>query len=456
VTLRRRLYLALGLVALALLVGAVAVVGSQRRYLLDQVDRDLDQLRPVLEGPGDRPGPGRPGAGPPLGGSSQLSQLFLARLSSDGTVEIALRGDLLEATPALDPDHLAAEPGRTEHFTTGASAGGGRFRVLAVAVDGGGWAVAALPLEDTDAAIRRLVVTLALTSAVALGALGLIAWWIVRLGLRPIAAVTAAADAIAGGQRASRVDIDQPATEAGRLASAFNVMLDERDRGEARLRQFVADASHELRTPLTSIRGYLDLYQQGGFRGAGELDDVVRRMRAESSRMHGLVEDLLTLAHLDEGRPLARGPVDLAEVVGDAAADARAVQPERMVLTEVVADSALVVTGDDARLRQVVAALVDNALTHTPPAVAITLRARHAPGAVVVEVADTGPGMAPEVAARVFDRFYRHDAARSRARGGSGLGLAIAKGIAEAHGGTLAVSSTPGAGATFTLQLPAD
>ena len=239
----------------------------------------------------------------------------------------------------------------------------------------------------------------------------------------------------------------RPATraEAGRLAGAFNVMLNERDASEERLRRSVADASHELRTPLTSIRGYLDLYREGGFRGDGELDDVVRRMSQESNRMYELVEDLLLLTKLDEHRPLRQEPVDVAQLLSDAASDASVLQPDRRIVVD--APETVEALGDPLRLQRVVAVLVTNAPVHTDRDAELRLSAEHQSGGFELSVAGTGPGLAPDEADRVFDRFYRGDHSRARTTGGSGLGLAIAKSIVDARGGRVDLITAKGRGA---------
>jgi two-component system OmpR family sensor kinase len=269
-------------------------------------------------------------------------------------------------------------------------------------------------------------------------------------------------------------------TEVGRLTTALNGMLsrieqsfraqqasEEQARAsEGRMRRFVADASHELRTPLTSIRGFAELYRQGAVSNPEDTRRLMERIESEGARMGLLVEDLLQLARLDQQRPLTITPVDLAEVAGDAVHDARALQPDRPLSLHL--DEALsevpVVLGDEARLRQVVGNLVTNALVHTPPTAAVTVRLSDEPpagdggaddgGVVVLQVADEGPGMAPEDAARVFERFYRVDASRSRAEGGTGLGLAIVSALVAAHGGTIHLDTAAGRGATFTVRLP--
>ena len=258
---------------------------------------------------------------------------------------------------------------------------------------------------------------------------------------------------------------------------------------EERMRQFVADASHELRTPVTVIRGYAEYYRQrggldpgafttappvpapgpagnGADRGDGpltrtDMDRIIERVEQESTRMGGLVEDLLLLARLDQQRPIERRPVDLLTLAGDAVADARAIAPTRKIELAVEAGSAFLVLGDEGKLRQVIGNLMSNALTHTPDGTPVDVRiltgqkagSPPVPG-VTLEVADTGPGMTAEQAGHVFERFYRADQARGRSTGGTGLGLAIVSALVAAHGGTVCVDTAPGKGATFRLTLP--
>jgi two-component system OmpR family sensor kinase len=257
-----------------------------------------------------------------------------------------------------------------------------------------------------------------------------------------------------------------PRTEAGELGAALNRMLAriegafaERTASEERLRRFVADASHELRTPITTIRGYAELHRQGGLEDPEARWAAMERTEQEALRMGALVDDLLLLARLDQGRPLDRAPVDLGAVAADTVADTTVAHPGHVVVLD-RAPGPLVVAGDDHRLRQVVANLVGNATDHTPDGTTVTVRLAaepgppDAPGAVRLEVADDGPGMAPEVAARAFERFARGDASRSRRSGGSGLGLSIVAAIVEAHGGTVALRSHPGHGTTVAVRLP--
>jgi two-component system OmpR family sensor kinase len=296
-------------------------------------------------------------------------------------------------------------------------------------------------------------------TVIVLAVLALAAWWVIRLGVRPIKQMTETATAIAGGELSHRVPDVGPGTEAGELGVALNQMLgrieqafQEREQSEERLKQFVADASHELRTPVTTIRGYGELYRLGGLEDQAQLDEAMRRTEQEAIRMGGLVDDLLHLARLDQGRPIEHEPVDIAFLARDAARDAQAVDPDRAL--DVDPDGAHRGRGDESRLRQVLANLVTNALVHTEPGTPITVRARRVGDDAVVEVIDRGAGMPPDVAARAFERFYRADPSRSRHRGGTGLGLAIVEATVAAHGGTVALDTAPGRGTTVRVVLP--
>jgi two-component system OmpR family sensor kinase len=256
-------------------------------------------------------------------------------------------------------------------------------------------------------------------------------------------------------------------TEVGRLARALNVMLGriqaafaERDAtenelraSEERMRHFVADASHELRTPLAAVSAYAELFERGADRKEADLGRVMRGIRSESGRMKALVEDLLLLARLDEGRPMAREPVELVGLAAEAMQTARAVGADWPVHLD--AATPVETTGDRDRLRQVLDNLLVNVRTHTAAGTTTTIRLSRSDGRAVVEVADDGPGLDAEQAARVFERFYRADPSRSRAHGGAGLGLAIVKAIVTAHGGEVSAGAAPGGGALFTVRLPA-
>ena len=218
------------------------------------------------------------------------------------------------------------------------------------------------------------------------------------------------------------------------------------------MRRFVADASHELRTPLTTIRGFAELYRQGAM---SDISLLMTRIEGESARMGLLVEDLLMLARLDAQRPLDMRRVDLLTIAADAVHDAKAVSPARDISLKVLAGPGIPeVSGDDARLRQVLANLVGNAVRHTPESASITVCVGTTQSSVLLEVQDTGPGLGEEEAAHVFERFYRADSSRTRESGGSGLGLSIVAALVAAHNGTVRVQSAPGQGATFRVELP--
>lgn len=452
--LRTRILVGFGVVlAIVVAVGAT-VVTTQRQQLIEQLDRRLDAVVPL-----DRPQQRADDAGPPLdvGGEREqpISDLYLAEILDDGSVLVVVQGQLLSSVPDLSGvvDTLPIERTTT---TLPAESGDGGFRVLLDTAAGrDGTLVVAIPIDDVDETVDRLTITFVIVAVLVAAVLALLAAWVVRLGLRPVAAVAETARAVAGGERSRRAPTLDDRTEAGELAVAFNLMLDQRDEAEDRLRRFASDASHELRTPLTSIRGYLDLYVAGAFREDGQLDDVVRRMQGEAGRMQALVEELLELARFDEGRSIEVATTDLGRLVADVAANAAAAHPDRSIAAPSPSSDGVVVRADAARITQVVTLLVDNALTHAPEA-SVELVVESTDGGALVAVVDDGPGMTEDDAARVFTRFFRGDASRARSSGGSGLGLSIAAAIVEAHQGELRLLTEPGAGCRFEIELPAD
>jgi two-component system OmpR family sensor kinase len=364
--------------------------------------------------------------------------------------------------------------------------------------------VSAVDVTSVYSTIGHLISIDLIVSLIVLTVLAIVGVALVRSSLRPLVEIEQTAQDIAAGDLSRRVPEWDERTEVGRLGRSLNTMLDQveiafRDRAdseaaarrsEVRMRQFVADASHELRTPLTTIRGFAELYRQrGGLENGAngipraDLDRIMRRLEQEASRMGVLVEDLLLLARLDQQRPLDSRPVDLLTLAADAVHDARVMAPQRSINLTVEPGAAPIVLGDDVRLRQVIGNLMSNALVHTPDGTPVEVRIRPGtpdgeragppgpqgqasaprsgvPGAprlwptVQVEVADHGPGLTPEQADRVFERFYRADQARTRQAGGAGLGLAIVSALVTAHGGTVTVAPTPGGGATFRIVLP--
>ena len=318
--------------------------------------------------------------------------------------------------------------------------------------------VVALPLDDVNATLGQLLL-LELVAGAAITIVILVAtWFIVRGGLRPLNRMGRTARA-AASDLSQRVEPATENTEVGRLGLAINAMLSqleaaftERAANEQRLRHFVSDASHELRTPLTSIGGYAELLRRNPTMTEHDVALATRRIEEESRRMGVLVDDLLLLARLDQGRPLERAPVDLAALVTDACADARAADPSRVVTARVAGP--VTVVGDDMRLRQVLGNVVRNALVHTPPGTPLEVALDVEGGNAVIEVIDHGPGIPPEHAQRIFERFHRSDPGRSGDQGGSGLGLSITAAVVAAHGGSIRVGETAGGGATFRIELP--
>jgi two-component system OmpR family sensor kinase len=345
-----------------------------------------------------------------------------------------------------------------DYFTVTGSGEVGHYRVL-VDNEGGDYLVVAAPFDDQQSTLDHLLLLEVGISGGVTVVLLLATWFLVRRALRPLQRMGETARSIEAGELHRRVAPATDATEVGRLGLALNSMLDqleaafaERAASEQRLRHFVSDASHELRTPLTSMRGYAELLRRNPDMSAEDIVLAMRRIEDEANRMGILVDDLLLLARLDQGRPLERNPVDLEALVRDAVSDARVADPERSIAARVSAP--LVVTGDDPRLRQALGNLLRNALVHTPAGTPVEVGLRSEQGQAVLDVVDRGPGIPPEKAGRIFERFYRADPERSRDQGGSGLGLSIAAAIVGAHGGRIGVRPTEGGGATFRIELP--
>lgn len=499
-SLRLRLVLAtLVIVAVALVVTAAVGTHELRQYLVRQVDQRLEQtigrvrrspveIQPGTPGP-DATNPGATNPGDPeppaqpdgttdrRGGLPNPVQFAL--LDTSGNVTASAGGlaasDQLPDLPQLPIADAARRAGHP--FTVTDSRGSWRVLVTPLP-DRSGTVVATSSLHEIDSVINRVELVDLIVGLVVLALLAAVTVTAVRVSLRPLTGVEVTAAAIAGGDLSARVPDEPPGTEVGKLAGALNTMLGRVEtevaqrqaselaarESEERMRQFVADASHELRTPLTSIRGFAELHRQGELEPP-DTDHLLARIESEATRMSGLVEDLLLLARLDQRRPMERRPVDVVPIVADAAHDAHLLAPDRtvrLVLPD-ADDSATeepgaVVIGDEAQLRQVVANLVSNALTHTSAGTALELRVarveRDGAPQVALEVADKGPGLSPEHAARAFERFYRADKGRSRATGGTGLGLSIVDAIVTAHGGRVELDTAPGAGATFRVVLP--
>ncbi|WP_235915401.1 sensor histidine kinase [Puerhibacterium puerhi] len=378
-------------------------------------------------------------------------------------------------TPRFPDETLARVSARGLDAFTVQSSGGSdptAWRVIGTPVTLNGQTVGtayvALPLSEIGHTIQFLTRALAISgvSIVTIG--GIAAWLLVHRSLRPLRRIESTAAAIAAGDLSQRVPERPASTEVGSLSISLNTMLAQIERAfsaqeasEKRMRQFVSDASHELRTPLATIRGYGELYRMGALDTGDKVQDTMGRIEDSARRMGSLVNDLLELARMDEGRPLRREPVDLARLAHDAAQDLHALDPTRAVAVTALdgaaaPPSALAVTGDGDKLRQVLTNLVGNAARHTPAGTPVELALGVLPdGAARLEVRDHGPGVTPEQAARIFERFYRADSSRNRESGGSGLGMAIVAAIVGAHQGHVETATTPGGGLTVRVTLPA-
>ncbi len=456
VSLRGRLVAGvLVLAAVGLLVLGAITYAEQRSFLYDNVDRQVRASQPVvdmlLEGRGFDPGGhrGGPRGGGPPPGDGPPPGTWVERRPLDGGASGRFVGYVTGGTLDL-PASLPVGKIVT------VSADGAHYRVLAQRDPHGDTNVVAVPLHSASETLNRLLVVEGLVIAGVLVLLGVFAWIIVRVGLLPLDRMGHTAAAIAGGDLSHRVETTDPRTEVGRLGSSLNAMLDrleeafaEREASQERLRTFIADASHELRTPLASIRGYAELYRMGAARSDADVEKAMRRIEDEGARMGVLVEDLLTLARLDELRETPHAAVDLAKLARDAVDDTRATAPDRDVSLHV--ERPAVVLGDADQLRQVLANLLRNALVHTPAGTPIEVSVT--PG-VRLEVRDHGPGLPTDDADALFERFWRAEGGRERGKGGAGLGLAIVAGIVAAHRGSVSASNASGGGARFSVRLP--
>ena len=475
-SLRARLLLGvIALAAVGLIAADVITYSKLSSFLVDRTDSSLNAAHQAVEGALSRPdGPGsRPGRGPG-GGVDALNtaapgDYIQQRLLTGKVVASVYVPQFSNATrppaPRLPASiSLPAAPNaggdRVAYLTVPAVKGGGRWRVRASIEPQApnDVLVVAASLADVDSTLNQLFWTELLVTAFVLAAIGALGLWVIRLSLRPLDAIETTAAAIAGGDLTQRVERAEPDTEVGRLGLALNAMLAQieaafnaREASERKLRRFVADASHELRTPLSAVRAYAELFTRGA---AARPDDLARSMSGisrETERMTVLVDDLLLLARLDEGRPLEQEPVELADVVGEAVDAARVVEPDRPITVEL--EQATVV-GDRDRLRQIVDNLLANVRAHAGPGTPVRVDLSRVDGHAEISVADSGPGLTEEQASHVFERFYRADASRARASGGVGLGLAIVAAVAQAHGGSVSARSAPGEGATFSIELP--
>lgn len=457
-SLRTRLVLSLAmLTAAALLVAGILVVQLTRASLVERVDRELLTI---------------------AGASTRVQRLSdLVNTDAEAGRRLAVMrldrtGHVLRSFPSgfsSDPDPLPTLPTYPGGIPSAAfgvveqrpsTDGSLEYRViLEQGARANAVVVIAAPMTTIAAAERALIRTLLIVGLAAMGVLLAVAWLVIRRGLLPLEHIAATAGQIAAGDLSHRAGVPHDDTEVGRLGTAFDTMLDQiqaafeaKERTETQLRRFVADASHELRTPVTVVRGYADLYRAGGLAEPGSMATAMDRIGTESRRMGALVDDLLLLARLDQGRPIRRDPVDLSRIADEAAYDLGAIDPARPVATAI--EPGVTVPGDDDRLRQVVGNLVANVRLHAGAGIPVEIALRRDGGEAELRVVDHGPGIDPADGARVFDRFYRADAGRSRESGGTGLGLSIVASLVAAHGGRIWHETTPGGGATFVVRLP--
>jgi two-component system OmpR family sensor kinase len=471
---------------LALLAVACAAVGAAsyvalHGFLLSGLDTQLVAAShryteclsaPAPEGDHDGHGQGNPRPSPntPAACAEQAAPQTFSAQVRQGTLTSAYvaNGDCLLSS--ADKTLLAALPPTGTPYTATLSHIG-TYRLLAAPsrTNPGVAYLSGLPVSSVDDTLRDVETVEVVVFAAALLLTGVIGTGWVRLSLRPLRRVAATATRVTELPLASgevtmpeRVPDADPRTEIGQVGAAFNRMLGHvesaltrRAASEARLRRFAADASHELRTPLAAIRGYAELARRHPGPVPADIAHALRRVESESARMGVLVDELLLLAQLDAGRPLAQEPVDLTRLAIDAAGDARAAAPRHRWRLELPGEPVLI-RGDEHRLRQVLANLMSNAGSHTPPGTTVTVAlAEPGPDAssVVLSVTDDGPGIPADLQPGLFERFVRGDSSRSHATGSTGLGLAIVDAVTAAHGGSVGVTSQPGR-TSFVITLP--
>ncbi len=465
------------LVAAVLIVAAVGLVllaaityAEQRSFLLDRADDQARSGARAVEGalalrgigdgeepprgplPGGPPRGGGPGVGLPAGTYGQL------RDASGKVHSIVLDyGQNVTARPAI-PAKLPLNQPRTVSGRKGDDAS---YRVVAMPQRGGGGTiVVAVPLRDVNQTLDRLILVEGFVIAGVLLLLAAVAWILVRVGLLPLDRIGHTASRIAGGDLSHRVAVAEERTEVGRVGLALNAMLDrlerafsERQASEDRLRQFIADASHELRTPLASIRGYAELFRMGAAREPQEVEKAMSRIEDEAARMGVLVEDLLTLARLDEVADAPHSEVDLGRLADDAAGDARATAPDRPI--ELEHDGTTVVWATPTSCaRCSPTCCATRSSTPRPSRRSGSASPPRAPN-VRLEVRDHGPGLPTDDPDSLFERFWRAEGGRERGKSGAGLGLAIVAAIVAAHGGRVSAANAEGGGAAFVVTLPA-
>jgi two-component system OmpR family sensor kinase len=464
VSLRLRLLaLVAGLAIVALVAAEAATYLALRSFLYSQIDRTVSASVDVL---GDSLAAGHTITATDLATLvSTTPGLYVGDLGKGRQVTWQALGVARGAHPAPAPalDHLGAvsDNDTAPPITVDARSGDLHYRVAVEPIGTNQAILLAAPLDNIDDTLTQLLTIEVIVSAIAIAGVVAAGAWLITVSLRPLSRIERTASAIAAGDLSHRVEDARPTTEVGRLALAFNAMIArieaafaEQSESERVLRQFVADASHELRTPLTAVRAYAELFDRGARYRPDDLERAMGGIQREAARMSVLVDDLLLLARLDQHPEVVLRDVDLAEVAHLATEASHAIDPERTIT--VIAPESVIVRGDPAALRRVVDNLLANVRSHTPARTPATVRVTPQGTHVILEVADRGPGLPPDLAAHVFERFSRGDASRSRDAGGSGLGLAIVAAIVEAHGGSVSVTTNTGAGATFAVSLPVD
>jgi two-component system OmpR family sensor kinase len=485
-TLRSRVVLVVVamLAVLGTVIGAISVVALQG-YLVNRLDGQLTSALIRGQHAADRingGGPTSPQAagvvqtpGQPTGtlgavrsasGGLLFPPVVLADQPSDNSTNLPLEPKQV----TINGLALLTVPSDQKPHTVDLGETLGSYRIAAARLDNGDSVIIGLPLSDVNATVSQLTLVIALVTLAGLIFAFLIASFVVRLAMRPLARVASTAQQVAEmpldrgdvalSVRVPEADTD-PHTEVGTVGAALNRMLGHvasaltaRQASEQKVRQFVADASHELRTPLASIRGYAELTRRAPHELPADVTRSLGRIESEATRMTSLVEDLLLLARLDEGRELDRDPVDLSMLLIDALSDAHAAGPDHS-WSIVLPEEPVEVIGDQPRLHQVVTNLLANARVHTPEGTKVVaeLAVDEAAGRAIISVKDDGPGIPEELRSTLFERFARGDSSRNRATGSTGLGLAIVSAVVEAHGGALSVESEPG-NTVFSVSLP--
>jgi two-component system OmpR family sensor kinase len=455
------------LVTVGLVASDLATYQAVRTFLVARVDSQINAaLHPAVDWITHGGGTNR-GGGIHFDSSPTYVEVRDATNKVPATANSGRFGQPPSSTPRM-PSTLPSAPSCGDQLCASSAAfdvaavekGGPAYRVHVWALPGQVGTVAiAMPLGDVADTLGGLLLIETLVTLGVLCGAGALGFFLVKLGLRPLHEIERTAEAIAVGDLSQRVRRAEARTEIGRLGIALNAMLSQIEGGfaqkeasENRLRQFLADASHELRTPLTSIRGYAELFRRGAGDRPEDLSKVMLRIEEEGKRMGVLVDELLLLARLDQGRPLEHKPVNMAAIVRESTAGARAVEPDRRV--DLLSTGSVVVTGDALRLRQVIDNLLSNVRTHTPPGTPAKVTLSTADGHAILEVEDHGPGLAGADRDQLFNRFYRADPSRNRDRGGMGLGLSIVDAIIRAHGGSVRALDTEPSGAIFRIELP--